>query len=156
MSACRNGFMKRFFYIICIIGLVLTSCSTEDDCHSGPLDIITLEDLGCDVPAYQLSIKSSNEFELIRNQEQYLSLLSSPCRPKIDWEVYDMIAGTLNIPNGLLRLEHAADYNCMDNKLSISIMVFLNESTVALPVGFAFIIPKLNDTETPYVNIAYQ
>jgi hypothetical protein len=67
-----------------------------------------------------------------------------------------MIAGTLNIPNGLLRLEHGADYNCMDNKLSISIMVFLSESTVALPIGFAFIIPKLNDTETPYVNIAYQ
>lgn len=148
--------MRRIFYLIFLLGFSLLGCNDEDQCKSGPLDIITMEDLGCNVPAQQVSIKSAKEFELIRDEDQFQSLLISPCMPTIDWVAYDMIAGSINLQNGLVRLEHGAFFNCRDNKLAITITAFLNESTVALPVGFAFLIPKLHDTETPYVSIVTQ
>ena len=152
----KKVIMRSLFYVIFILSFSLVGCSDDDQCKSGPLDIITMADLGCEVPPHQISIKSTKEFELIRNEEQFQSLLISPCRPNIDWAAYDMIAGSINLQNGLVRLEHGAYYNCQDNKLAITITVFLNDAAVALPVGFAFLIPKLHDTETPYVSIVTQ
>jgi len=142
--------------MVLLVSLVAASCTKEDECSSGALEIITLQDLGCDIPPHQISINSSNEFELIRDQEQYENLLTTSCRPTIDWDKYDMIAGSIFLQYGLNALEQGAYFNCFENKLAITITAHLNESTVALPVGFAFLIPKLDDTETPYVSIVTQ
>lgn len=133
--------------------LMLSACSDSDECISGQLDVLTLEDLYCDMSAYQLHINSSKEFELIRDQEQYDHLINSPCNPTIDWDTYDIIAGNILLDYGLESLTNRAYFDCQANTLAITVTVHINEVTTALPIAFAFLIPKLDGAESPYINI---
>jgi len=66
-------------------------CGGDDSCDSGPLNIIDMESLGCTNSVNLMKVRTGAEFELIRDQTNYDRLVSGPCAPPIDWEVYDLI-----------------------------------------------------------------
>lgn len=143
---------SRYIYVILII-LLAISCGDNTDCESGPLDIISMSELGCTNSVNLMKVNTVQEFELIRDQDSYDALVAGPCNPGINWETNDMIAGNLRLNNGLLKLEERANFNCSANTLYITILVHLNETTIAQEVFFGFLIPKLDNDQAPFVEV---
>ncbi len=148
--------MIRAILISIISIVIVVSCGNNDACEGGTLDVITMEELGCVNSTYLTRVRSGKEFELITSQEAYDDLISTSCNPSIDWESYDMIAGMILLSKGLIKIEEGARYDCENNVLEITINVYLNDTTVATPVSFAFLIPKLSSEEVPFVKIVTQ
>ena len=142
----------RFIYVILLISL-LVACGDSSDCESGPLEVMSMGDLGCTNSVNLMKIRTMQEFELIRDQESYDALITGPCSPVINWDENDMVAGNIQLNNGLINLEEKANFNCSTNTLLITILVHLNETEVAQEVFFGFVIPKLDNDQAPFVEV---
>lgn len=148
--------MKKVHIYIAFImigALFFGGCSNEDVCDSGPMDVFSLEDLGCINTPFTVDVTTTNEFELIRNEVDFSKFISGPCMPFIDWSRYDLIAGKLPLSQGLSTIDRRLSMDCSKNQLVLSLTVSLNITQVAPLITFDAIIPKLKDDEIFYVNI---
>ncbi len=144
---------KAFCYVlILLISWCITSCS-EDACDGGRQDIQCFEDLGCINAALSVSLESTKEFELIRDQETFATIVTSPCDIDIDWLNYDLIIGNEPLPNGLAKIDKSILMDCINNQLNLDIFITLNETAIAPIVTWQALIPKLRDNETLFVTV---
>lgn len=126
-------------------------CSDDGGCTSGTLNIMDLQEFGCVNPSFTVTVMTLNEFELIRNQEDFDLHIAAKCQPNINWAENDLIAGMLELPNGLASIEKDLIKNCSANELTLQVNVKTNLTQVAPSVSFNAIIPKLKDEEALFV-----
>lgn len=140
---------KVYSFALCLISCVVIICSgcSDDSCVSGPIQISDLEDFGCTNTALTLSVATLNDFELIRNQEDYDFHIDAKCTPMIDWDAYDLIAGMARLSNGLSSINKDLRMDCSNNKLILSIEIKTNLTTIAPEVSYNALIPKLADDQ---------
>lgn len=141
----------RFFIIFSLIFLQL-SCS-EDPCDGGRQNVQCFEDLGCLDAAVNISLESTNEFELIRDQTTFDRIVSGDCNIQIDWTINDLVIGAEPLPNGLAKIDKSILMDCVDNQLNLDIFITLNETAIAPIITWQAVIPKLKDNETLFVTV---
>ncbi len=148
--------MKRVDSSIIILLFAMLSafgCSDNDECSSGSLDILDLEDFGCSNPPFNITVATLNEFELIRNQEDYDFHVTGRCAPQINWQEYDLIAGTALLPKGLDSIDKSLIMDCSNNTLKLTFRIKLNLTQVAPSITFNAIIPKLKNEQDFFVEV---
>lgn len=151
-----SRYMKKVYIsmliLVSMIIITSTGCSDNADCSSGEIAVMDLEDFGCTNPAFTVTVMTLNEFELIRNQEDFDLHIAAKCQPNIDWVEHDLIAGMIELPNGFTSIEKTLIRNCSANELTLQINVKTNLTQVAPVVSFNAIIPKLRDEEALFVD----
>lgn len=150
----RYKVMKGVLWIkILILGLLVSlfSCTGDEQCKTGLVDIKDLEDLGCLNTTNTLIVNTVNEFAFIRNQEDYEIHIEGSCNPEIDWLSYDLIAGMVRLNRGLATLDKRLTMNCASNRLTLTIDISLNITQVAPEISYNAIIPKLKDNQDFFV-----
>ena len=84
-----SSYMKKvFFNMLILFSMMITAstgCSDDANCTSGQVDISDLEDFGCTNSAFTVTVMTLNEFELIRNQDDFDLHIDAKCDPTIDW-----------------------------------------------------------------------
>lgn len=123
----------------------MSSCTDEERCISGFIDLEDLESLGCDNSANLTTINSLKEFELITSQEQFDQLVETPCNVTIDWEKYDLLIGMIGLPNGYVGMTKQLVQDCSRDQYDILIAIELNETTVAPIISWNVLLPKASD-----------
>ncbi len=151
-----SRYMKKvFFHLLMLVSIMIitsTGCSDDGDCSSGEVEVMDLADFGCSNPAFTVTVMTLNEFELIRDQEDFDLHVVAKCVPEIDWVEHDLIAGMIELPNGFTSIDKALIRNCGANELTLQINVKTNLTQVAPVVSFNAIIPKLRDEEALFVD----
>lgn len=147
--------MKKVFFILLTISGFLTcvsSCTSDDSCNSGEVSIQDLQDFGCNNTAFSMTVATLNDFELIRTQEDYDRHISAKCTPLIDWTGSDMIAGMIQLNQGLSSIDKVLVMNCAQNTLTLSITIMTSATLDAPNVSFNAIIPKIKDEQNLFVD----
>ena len=139
--------------ILLSCAILISSCSGNDGCQDGQIEVMSLEDLGCTNTAFNVKVATLQEFELIRNQEDYDAFISADCNPQIDWLNYDMIAGMVGLNQGLRSIKNLLVTNCRTNRLILTVEIHLNLTQVAPQISFNAIIPKLKDEQDFFVEV---
>ena len=142
-------------YLLLVAVLVFCASCADDDqsCEFGETEVKCLEDFGCTNTAYLLSIHSSNEFELIRNQEEYDAMIDGSCNAQIDWNNYDLIVGMVGLTQGLEKIEKSLFNDCVLNQFRVTFTISLNQTTAAPQISYNAIIPKLGIDENVFVEV---
>jgi len=142
-----------------VIGLILVTClsilcgcTDNDGCSEERREVKTLDDFGCENSTYTAIILSNTDFSLIRNQEDYESVIKTICSPNIDWLRYDMIAGQLRLNTGLSSITPYMSMDCASNTVRFDIDVVTNDALNAPEVAFTAIFPKLENDQDIFVN----
>ena len=145
---------KVSYYLLVYISAVVimsSGCSDDGSCTSGTIDSMDLQEFGCTNPAFTVTVMTLNEFELIRSQEDFDLHIVAKCQPDINWVENDMIAGMIELSNGLSSIDKDLIRNCSSNELTLQVNVKTNLTQVAPTVSFNAIIPKLKDEEALFV-----
>ena len=142
--------------VIIFFWLVIHPSCTSDDCMTGEMPVLTLEELGCPNTLYQMQVFTDSEFVIISSQEDFNETISISCEPDIDWNEFDMIAGMKGLTQGVSAVDHSLVKNCQSNQLTLYITFRLNETLTAPIVSFHALIPKLSDEEHIVVKITTQ
>lgn len=154
-SENRSIYMKKVFFALLTISGFFTcvsSCTSDGSCSSGEVSIQDLQDFGCNNTAFSMTVATLNDFELIRTQEDYDRQISAQCTPSIDWTEHDMIAGMIQLNQGLSSIDKVLVMNCAQNTLTLSITVTKSASLDAPNVSFNAIIPKIKDEQNLFVD----
>jgi hypothetical protein len=136
-----------FFFIL---AFCLTACSDEE-CITGGIEIRDIEDFGCGNTAFSMEVNTSNEFELIRNQDEFEMLVASNCSPDINWQEFDLIAGQRSFDRGVDSVVKSLVRDCLNNQVILRITFNLNDTTEAVTISFNTLIPKLSNDQLIFV-----
>ncbi len=139
-----------------VLFAALLSCGSEDDCNGNRQDVLCLDDFGCPNAAFLVSIESQQEFQLIRNQEDFNIMVFTSCDVQIDWEAYDLVIGALGLSSGLRDIEKSIRKNCLLNQNLLDIVVNTNLTASADRITWQAVIPKLADDESLFVDITIE
>lgn len=145
--------MKYIIYIALLISFTLLSACSSDDCESTRARTTGLEALSCGDRAYDLSINTESDFELIRSQDDYARLVTGICNPTIDWTQYDLIIGNAPITHELVRIDSYVYRDCTNNVINLDVTIVLNTVEVDKTISWSALIPKLSDQESIYVHL---
>ena len=132
--------------------LIIASCSSDDGCTNEAMNVMDLMDFGCQNPVANVTVNSLNEFELIRSQEDYVAIVTDRCSPSVDWQQYDLVAGTVVLLRGLESIEKALRMNCELNRLELTFTIRLSITQEAPQITLNAVIPKLQDNVDIYVD----
>ena len=146
--------MRRLIYVILIATLV--SCGSDDDCNGNTQEVLCLDDFGCPNAAFLVSIESQQEFQLIRNQEDFELMVFAECDIEVDWDVYDLVIGSVGLTSGLADIQKSISENCATNQNLLEININTNLTTVAGVITWQAVIPKLADDESLFVEISIE
>ena len=132
--------------------ITITSCGTED-CNSTTEAVSCLDDFGCQNAAFQLSVESQQEFELIRSQEDFDNMVFGNCDVQVDWEEFDLVIGTIGLQSGLASIQKSLRKDCDTNQILLDITIITNSTALAPSITWQAVIPKLADDESLFVEI---
>ncbi len=138
-------YMNKAILSLCVALLFLVGCSDTDNCESGSIETLCLEDLGCTNAVRLVKLNSTKELELIKNQEEFDQLVVAPCDLVIDWQKYDLIIGTVRLNQGFIGMKKTAVFDCVQNQIEMTIEIFLSNSADAPTVTWSFLVPKSSD-----------
>jgi hypothetical protein len=86
-------FLKVLFLIICIIGLSTRcskeKCPTNTDITSSTMDITNF----CDNAILNMQLITTDQFSIIRNEEEYDANIEGTCHPNLDFTQVQLIIG---------------------------------------------------------------
>ena len=141
-----NKILPFFFVLVCC----LVAC-TDEECMTGGIDIKDIESFGCGSSAFDMQVNTSNEFELIRNQDEFEMLVAANCSPDINWQEYDLIAGQRSFNRGVDSVVKSLVRDCLNNQVILRITFTLNDATEAVTIPFNTLIPKLSNDQLIFV-----
>ncbi len=141
--------MYNLFIIKTTIMLLYCCTPIEKDPCDTLLDIKSLEsEYGCENTKHLIDIALTDTFKIIRSQSSFDSLVSGPCKPQIDFTMYDLIIGKKGLSMGNQAITYELVRDCKTNMLMLTVTFIQNEATVALNITYHALIPKLKDEET--------
>lgn len=133
------------FIVICF--LIYTSCSEDNHefkCIEGQIEIAHLD---CD-SGYLFMDLIYEDFTIIRSNSSYDSIMLGTCHQAIDFSKFDLIAGWVHSPSMIDTIIYELVGICPENRLVLTVEVFLNGA--AMPDGRVWnaVIPKLSEQES--------
>jgi len=137
--------MKKGLFCLLLVSLILQACSDNNDCTSGEVDVITLSDLGCNNAERVVRVNSTKELELVRDQTTFDAIVIAPCELDIDWQKYDLVLGSIRLSRGFIGMNNSAVFDCVENRIEMTVEIALSASTDAPTVTWSFLIPKDSD-----------
>ena len=149
MASLKVIKMYNLFIIKTLI-ILLFCCSSNDlePCDT-MLDIKSLEsEYGCENTKHLIDIALTDSFKIIRSQSSFDSLVSGPCKPQIDFTMYELIIGKKGLTSGNTAIKYEMVRDCKTKMLRLTVTFIQNEATVALNITYHALIPKLKDEET--------
>jgi hypothetical protein len=151
MNSNYAKFMRRGF-LLSILLFLFFGCSKED-CNAQIEDATCLEEMGCSNAVYQLSVESTKEFELVRTQEDYNLLVKGACMASIDWTQFDLVIGMKGLTNGVSTINKTTRLDCATKQRILYVEIVTNETLIAPIITWNALLPKLQDTETLFVDV---
>ena len=134
---------------------LLQLCSNEsnelenNDCENTNLSVFSLEEeYGCINTKYDLSIDLSENFTVIRTQNDFNTMVSGECQPNIDFDTYDLVIGKKGLTNGNDTISYVLIENCETLNLELTVTFNQNATTEAPNLTYHALIPKLIDAQT--------
>lgn len=130
------------------------SACSDDEENCGTTAVESLENLyNCENTANNMEVTFNSDFEIIRTQGSFDSLILGNCKPVIDFSIYDVIVGEETLSSGVERIDY--EYNAPCNSLDglLTVTFISNATSVAPTLTFHAIIPKLGSTETVTVDV---
>lgn len=144
--------MRILIYLV--LFAALASCGSEEDCNGNTQDVLCLDDFGCPNAAFLVSVESQQEFQLIRNQEDFEVMVFTNCDIQVDWDVYDLVIGSVGLTSGLTDIQKSMTKNCAANQNLLDININTTLTTFAGVITWQAVIPKLDDDESLFVDIS--
>lgn len=130
---------------VVVVSISLIGCTDENSCTSGTIPTISLSDIGCNNAERLVKLNSSNELELIRSQDEFENLVIAPCALDIDWQQYDLVIGTVRLAQGYAGMKRTAVFDCVEDRMEMTVEITLSGTTDAPTVTWSFLIPKATD-----------
>jgi len=138
---------NRIVHLLAVMAIGLISCGSDSSCTEEEVPITDLSDLGCMNAPFTVSVQTLNEYEIIRNQEDYDLHIDAKCNPEIDWVRHDLIAGMVGLSRGLATIDKQLIMNCNTNRLVLTVDISTNITAVAPLISYNAIIPKLEGNQ---------
>lgn len=146
--------MKALFGMQVLILLFCCSSNNPETCDDTVIEIKSLEsEYGCENTKYQMDIALVNNYEIIRSQMSFDSLVSGSCKPQIDFITYDLVIGKKRLTSGNTSITYELVRDCKTKMLRLTVTFNQNITTVAPNLTYHALIPKLKDDETVEVLI---
>ena len=130
--------------------LLLGYCNEKEKCED---ILLTVEHFECENSKHTLIVDLSNEYTIIRSNEQYDNLVSGPCHPEINFSNFDLVIGKQSSGNWNDTINYDLRRTCPENELTLTIEIIQMAITIPDNVVYHAMIPKLGDEETLVVNI---
>jgi hypothetical protein len=149
--------MKKNIVLILIIYLLvgLNSCDKSEDCKTSDLVVKNIEsEYGCPDTRYGLQIAISNDFFIIRSQQDFENKVTGSCSPKINFSSYDLVIGKKGLSSGNSSINYKLTKDC-SNILKLLVTFNQSETMNAPNITYHALIPKLGDEETVKVEFVY-
>lgn len=131
------------------------SCDKKDECKSTVVIVKSLEtEYGCVNTRYGLQIDLTENYTIIRSQQDFENKVSGNCIPIIDFASYDLVIGKKGLNRGNSSIDYKLTRDCAN---ILKLQVTFNQSlTLDTPiVTYHALIPKLGDEETVFVQFDY-
>jgi len=150
--------MKQFFAFAGSLAAMtlLSACSTcaEDPCVNPELPVRSLEiEYGCPDTRRQVTINSSQTYTIIRSQAEFNRLVTSNCRPQVDFNAYDLVIGKKWLPNGNSGIRYTLQRDCTTNQATLRVVFQQGLLTVVEEITYHALVPKLAPGEDVKVDI---
>ncbi len=140
---------------VVILLLVFNSCNNKDDCKTIQLNAQSLETLyGCSNTRYGLQIDLTENYTIIRSQEDFENKVSGSCIPKIDFALYDLVIGRKGLSSDNTSINYILTADCK-NVLKLRVIFNQSDALNAPTVTYHALVHKLGDEETIKVEFAY-
>ena len=141
--------MKYRILFISILFIGLLSCNNDDDdCIDITINITSLEsEYGCTNTKYQMDIDLSDNYMIIRNQQDFTEFISGDCQPTIDFSTYDLVIGKKGLTSGNDSIGYELIENCKTGYLNLKVTFFQNIATVAPNLTYHALIPKMESEQ---------
>jgi len=129
------------------------SCAENDFCSGERIGVDTLDDFGCQNNSTANSvILTSAEFILVRNQEDFESMVMTLCSSTIDWSEYDLIAGNLQVEETVTDIRPFVSIDCSTNTVKVEFEILTSNVQDPSEITFSAFIPKLENDQELFVN----
>jgi hypothetical protein len=133
------------------------SCNKLEDvntCKNINIPITSLEnEYGCVDTKDLMKIDLLEDYIIIRNQDDFDSLVSGSCNPIIDFDTYDLVIGKKGLPNGNNTIYYKLYENCETKSLTLQVS-FINSMIMIAPnLTYHSLIPKLKNGQNINVEI---
>lgn len=148
--------MKSIKHIFFLCALVFAfSCNSDDDCGSPVWSTPTnLEvEYGCVNTKYQMEINLTDNYTIIRSQQEFDSLITGTCTPTIDFSTYDLIIGKKALTSGNTNIEYNYMKHPCSNAKYLDVIFIQNATTEAPNLTYHALVPKLDTNETINVTL---
>lgn len=152
----KKVFVNKIVILCSFICIMTVSCSEDPECQEGTIEVSGLEERGCTNSPYNITVATLNEFELIRNQEDYDLFIDAKCNPDIDWFKYDLIAGMIGLNKSLAGIDKQLVMNCRTNRLILTFTFRVHQTQAAPIISFDALIPKLKDEQDFFVEFQFK
>lgn len=146
--------MKKILIIALMTYLIIgfSACNKDENCDKTAVE--SLENLyNCENTPYNLDFTFNTEYEIIRTQGSFDSLILGNCKPIIDFAIYDLIVGEQTLSSGVetINYQYTPPCNGVDGVLEVEFI--RNATSVAPTLTYHALIPKLQSSETATVDI---
>jgi len=136
--------MKKSFRIVFFgVFLILFSCSSDEDCVPTIIGTTNLElQYDCLSTTATVDIDLENTYTIIRNQDDYDTLVSGSCDVEIDFTRFDLLIGKEQLTTGFDGISYFMFLECEDNSLQLEISIGLTEAIVSPNITYHVLFPK--------------
>jgi len=142
--------MKKIMLFLCfypfLLSIFLISGCTKNK-EVDPLETTqipqNLQSLyGCPDSRYSLNINLVDTFTLIRDQDTFDKLVTGDCKPKIDFNSYNLLIGRKSLRSGNDTIHYEIEKTSGGKNLNVKIVFVQNITTVAPTLTYDVLLPK--------------
>ncbi len=148
--------MKNILIPVLLIAfvIVISACSNDDDEICNTVATGSLESLyNCVNTQNNMDFTFASEYEIIRTQGRFDSVILGNCKPIIDFTTYDIIVGEETTSSGVDTIEYEYTPPCNGLNGDLEVKIIRNAAAVVETVTYHALIPKLQTSETVTVNV---
>jgi hypothetical protein len=154
---------NHFLFITVLIAITtVTACSDEEPakpqiggCYTKISSVVNnLETIyGCKNTNNSLKYNSSDEYKIIRTQQEFIDLTEGDCQPQIDFQKYDLLIGKKKLTSGTHSIQYNMYYSCDRETPVLNITFIQNVLTVISEPTYNALIPKMDNPTNLKVNL---
>ncbi len=151
MFSLRVSIVLKWLCGLLLLGILSLGSCSKDDCQAGVITVEGLDDFNCPSAKILLSLSRDKDFELIRSQAQFESIVISSCNLSFDWQKYDLVVGRIKPGYIIAEITRKFSKDCVGNRATLSFDFLLTITPSDEEFIYSALIPKLSDQETLFV-----